>query len=292
MNELTSVVIPTYNRAATIERAIDSVLRQSYDNIEVIIVDDCSTDDTAAIVERYSDDRVHLYRLDKNAGACIARNKGIERARGRYIAFQDSDDEWFSNKLEVQIEQMVRDGAALSFCNFVKVDQSTSASLAFPVGLQEGIIDYSTLLTKSYVSTQCIVAETKCFEHIRFDPTMPRLQDWDIILALAQQFQICHVDQSLVNVYVQKESISAHPEKGIVALQKLWEKHAAAISANKETKRAWYIYLGNYKLANGDNPVSEYRNALKIRMSRDLQLKYILARLGLISTVYKKTGRL
>ena len=250
-----SVIIPTYNREKVIERAIFSVLNQvNCDFLEVIVVDDCSKDNTEEVVKGIRDSRIKFVRLEKNSGACVARNKGIELASGEYIAFQDSDDEWLPHKLEIQLSEMKKNNASVSFCSFYKINETLGTKIVFPQNVINGFIDYKTLLTKSIVSTQCIVAKRECFENTRFDPQMPRLQDWDIILSLAQKFKVLHVDQPLVNMYVQEESISAHPEKGIVALELLQKKHSVALAEDSEVRRLWHIYLGNYRLANGGNP--------------------------------------
>lgn len=97
---LVSVILPTYNRAYCIAPAIASVLRQTHSNLELIIVDDCSTDNTAEIVNAMDDDRVRLIRHERNRGAAAARNTGIAAARAALIAFQDSDDEWCITMLD------------------------------------------------------------------------------------------------------------------------------------------------------------------------------------------------
>ena len=102
-NGKVSVIIPTYNRADTIKRSIDSVLMQTYGDLEIIVVDDGSTDHTEQIVREYTDSRVRYIRTDGRYGANHARNIGIENAGGEFIAFQDSDDEWHSDKLEKQM---------------------------------------------------------------------------------------------------------------------------------------------------------------------------------------------
>ena len=99
-----SVIIPTYNRGHLINRAINTVLVQTFQDFEVIVVDDGSTDNTIEVVNRLSDDRVSLLKINENRGASFARNRGIELAAGRYIAFQDSDDEWKKDKLKKQIQ--------------------------------------------------------------------------------------------------------------------------------------------------------------------------------------------
>ncbi|RZV08823.1 glycosyl transferase family 2 [Natrinema hispanicum] len=98
-----SVIIPTYNRAATLPRAIDSALAQTIDDLEVVVVDDGSTDDTESVLAAYEDSRVRPVVHETNQGANVARNTGLEDARGEYVAFLDSDDEWHPEKLERQL---------------------------------------------------------------------------------------------------------------------------------------------------------------------------------------------
>ncbi len=96
-NPLISVIIPTYNRANFLGEAIESVLSQTYKNLEVIIIDDGSTDDTRQLIEKYTDKRI-IYLYQEHGGTSAARNKGIQEAKGEYIAFLDSDDIWLSPK--------------------------------------------------------------------------------------------------------------------------------------------------------------------------------------------------
>ncbi len=111
MQRLVSVVIPVYNRENTINRAIDSALSQTYSNVEVIVVDDGSTDKTVSIVKEYDDCRIKLICQKERGGANKARNVGIANSQGEYIAFQDSDDEWLPDKLRSQIEAMQSHGS-------------------------------------------------------------------------------------------------------------------------------------------------------------------------------------
>jgi len=98
-----SVIIPTYNRAATLGRAIDSALEQTIDDLEVVVVDDGSTDDTESVLAAYEDPRVRTIIHATNQGANVARNTGLEHVRGEYVAFLDSDDVWHPAKLERQL---------------------------------------------------------------------------------------------------------------------------------------------------------------------------------------------
>jgi glycosyltransferase involved in cell wall biosynthesis len=99
-----SVIIPTYNRAGLLKRAIQSVLNQIYQDFEIIIVDDASTDNTENVIESFKEHRIRYIKHESNKGAAVARNTGIKFANENYIAFQDSDDEWLPEKLEKQME--------------------------------------------------------------------------------------------------------------------------------------------------------------------------------------------
>jgi teichuronic acid biosynthesis glycosyltransferase TuaG len=117
MNHLVSIITPAYNCSATIEETINSVLQQSYSNWEMIIVDDCSSDNTVDIVSAYvrKDERIKLIRMEQNSGSAATRNTAIQRAKGQFIALLDSDDLWKPKKIESQLNFMVQNGYAFSF---------------------------------------------------------------------------------------------------------------------------------------------------------------------------------
>jgi len=113
--ELVSIIMPTYNCGRFIRESIDSVLSQTYTAWELLIVDDCSTDDTADIVSSYADARIHYMRNEHNMGAALTRNKALREAKGQYIAFLDSDDLWVPEKLEKQIAFMQHNKIVMSY---------------------------------------------------------------------------------------------------------------------------------------------------------------------------------
>lgn len=113
--ELVSIIMPAYNCGQFIKESIDSVESQTYTNWELLIVDDCSTDNTADIVDLYKDKRIHCIRNSQNLGAASSREKAIKMSQGRYIAFLDADDKWLPNKLEKQIMFMMQNNIALSY---------------------------------------------------------------------------------------------------------------------------------------------------------------------------------
>lgn len=122
---LVSIIMPAYNCENFISHAIDSVISQTYKNWELIVVDDCSIDRTAEIVKEYikKDCRIQYYKLDKNSGAAMARNKAIELAKGKYIAFLDSDDIWFPEKLRKQISFMEKNNYGFTCTSYTKIDE-------------------------------------------------------------------------------------------------------------------------------------------------------------------------
>lgn len=125
MKELVSVIMPTYNCGRFIRESIDSVLAQTYTNWELLIVDDCSTDETQRIVRTYTDARIRYTRNEQNMGAALTRNRALREANGRYIAFLDSDDLWLPTKLEKQIAFMQTSGYAFTYHNYIEIDEQS-----------------------------------------------------------------------------------------------------------------------------------------------------------------------
>ena len=119
-NALVSVVVPTYNRESTIVRSINSILEQTYQNLECIIVDDGSSDHTKDVVSQIEDSRVRYIKLNQNRGPSVARNVGIRESRGDYIAFNDSDDLWLPDKLEIQMAKLEAEAeAGMIYCSYL-----------------------------------------------------------------------------------------------------------------------------------------------------------------------------
>lgn len=123
--ELISIIMPTYNCGRFIKESIDSVLAQTYSNWELIIMDDCSTDDTKSVVHTYNDPRIHYLSNEHNMGAALTRNRALREAKGRYIAFLDSDDLWMPEKLEKQIAFMETNGYAFTYHDYIEIDEAS-----------------------------------------------------------------------------------------------------------------------------------------------------------------------
>lgn len=147
MNDLVSVIMPSYNTADYISESIKSVQAQTYTNWELIIVDDCSTDNTDEVVGAFlGDQRIRYLKNKKNSGAAVSRNRALREAKGRWIAFLDSDDLWAPEKLEKQIEFMEKNGYSFSYTNYEEIDmtgQKTGVKITGPKKITEtGMFNY------------------------------------------------------------------------------------------------------------------------------------------------------
>ena len=134
MNELVSIIMPSYNTEKYISESIKSVCIQTYKNWELIIVDDCSTDNTDKVVASIKDERIRYIKNKKNCGAANSRNRALKEAKGRWIAFLDSDDLWYPEKLEKQIDFMERNNYYFSYTNYEEIDESSNCKGRYVTG--------------------------------------------------------------------------------------------------------------------------------------------------------------
>ncbi len=210
--ELVSIVMPAYNCADYIEETLQSVLMQTYENWEVVVVDDQSTDDTKKIVKAFAtkDKRIRLLELEKNSGVAIARNRGIVAARGNYIAFLDSDDLWRKDKLKKQVSFMKERQYAFTFTSYDLIDEEGNA-------LHKGVmvpkkIDYNTLLYHTPIFTSTVMFDKRQLEHIRM-PLLANGEDVATWLKMLKKVPYAYgIQECLVSYRKRKQSLS----KGIV----------------------------------------------------------------------------
>lgn len=212
---LVSIIIPTYNRLHTLPRAIASVLAQSYTNIEVIVVDDGSTDGTDKYMEAVVDTRVKYVRLKENRGPAGARNHGVEIAKGEYVAFQDSDDEWIVDKLEKQMELLLKnpDTMQMVYCAMQGMYEDGSRgeilpSIKIPMDEKSGEI-FEYLLQTCMIGTVAMVVSKKSFQDIGgFCEVLKSLEDYEFSLRFAKKNGIGFVDEVLVIPHVSANSVN------------------------------------------------------------------------------------
>ncbi len=277
---LVSVVLPVYNRAGVVGRALESVLGQGFSDFELIVVDDGSEDDSLAVVESYDDKRVRVVALSENRGACAARNKGIELARGQYIAFQDSDDYWEPEKLEKQIKLFKEQpkGIGVLYCAFWRVYGENREYIPEEfIKEKEGDLSKSLLL-RNFITTQAAVVSRECFEQVGgFDEALSRFQDWELWLRIAEKYRFAYLDQALVEVSYTDESISSEQGRLLEAMRYIHQKHYRLY------EQAGSYYLAGMDFTYGHNlclagQMAEGRRHLARAVKRDkYNFKYLAA---------------
>ena len=179
--EKVSVIIPSYNSSSYIMDAVESALAQTYDNLEVIVADDASTDDTREVVKKVNDPRVKLIVRKENGGAAAARNSAIFVATGRYIAFLDSDDCWMPDKLAVQISKMQETAKHFSYTSYIARSEKLEALIDVP-----GETDYRRLLRGNIICTSTAVYDAGLLGKI-FMPDLTMRQDFATWLNILRQ---------------------------------------------------------------------------------------------------------
>jgi len=227
---MVSVVIPTYNREESIGKSVNSVLEQTYRDLEVIVVDDGSTDNTEAVLREISDKRL-IYVKQNNAGACVARNRGLKMAKGEYIALHDSDDVWHPDKLEKQVSVLSSTGADLVFCKYNRNEPGKEPKKA-PVQYKEGFLN--PVKTVYGIGTQTIIAKQEVFREFLFDVDMPRFQDLELLFRISKKYRIYCMDEALVEFNLGDSSISKKPEKLYKACTLLCKKHPEIVKEYRE----------------------------------------------------------
>lgn len=222
-----SVIIPTYNRAPLLKRAIESVLKQSFDDFELIVVDDASPDNTPDVVESINDGRIRYIRLKKNSGGPVARNTGIKKARGRFIALLDDDDEWLPHRLELQVkkfEEISREFGVV-YGGFYYVSQHDGRILGKRLPKVRGDV-YPHLLKENFIGSPTLLIRRECFKRAGlFDTTLTSSQDWDMWLRIARYYKFDYVGEIVANYYVHGRQISFNMRKYIPGRERFINKH-------------------------------------------------------------------
>jgi teichuronic acid biosynthesis glycosyltransferase TuaG len=203
-----SVIIPVYNRETYIQRTLDSVLHQTFQDIELIVVDDGSTDGSYDIVLRAAqqDPRVHPFRNDKNMGVAETRNRGIRQATGEYIALLDSDDIWLENKLHTQMNHIREKGCRLAYCGYGFFDKDGHRiGNTFQV---PPTVNVNQLLKRNVISCSTVLGERSLFLAHPFDKVYYHedLVAW--ISMLQECGEACGIDEELAEITIMKSSKS------------------------------------------------------------------------------------
>jgi glycosyltransferase involved in cell wall biosynthesis len=248
-----SVVMPTFNRAKELPRSIRSVLSQTFSDLELIIVDDASSDNTEEVIASFNDERIRYKKLLANVGGAEARNVGVSMARAEIVAFQDSDDEWACAKLEKTLAEFKNNEAiGAVFSKFIQIWEDGCRLM--PVGkhkFQSNDV-YKSLLWQNHVDTPTLVVK-KCYldEVGGFTSIMPRYQDWDLALKLARVTTMKYLHEPTILSYVTEGSITENSDAHCKALELIYELHRVYIDEDKALKADWLYRIGDAKISTG-----------------------------------------
>lgn len=206
--DMVSIITPTYNCGSYIAETIKSVLSQTYSNWEMIIVDDCSTDNTAEVVASFEDPRIRYHRLENNSGAAVARTKAMELAKGSFMAFLDSDDLWTPDKLERQLKFMSDNGVAFSCTAYDQIDKDSNplGKVIHPVKRA----GYNRVLLDCPVGNSTVMYDVKAMGKFKVPNIRKRNDDALWLAMLKKEKYIYGMDEVLMHYRIRPGSISVN----------------------------------------------------------------------------------
>ena len=204
-----SIIVPVYNAGRFLEQTLQSVIQQDFTDWELLLVNDCSTDNSVEIIHQHKEDRrIRLINLEKNSGAAVARNQGIKMARGRFLAFLDSDDLWMPDKLSKQLDFMERGNYGFSFTEIRMTDEEGT-----PISKVRFIpekVDYRYLLRRTVIATSSVMLDRQAIGDFSM-PLRRSGQDYATWLMLLRRVSYAYcLQEPLVNYRVVNHSLSSN----------------------------------------------------------------------------------
>ncbi len=282
MDNLVSVIIPTYNRSHYLPEAIESVLNQTYKDFEIIVVDDGSTDDTRDAAKKYKEKVRYIYQ--KNSGLPSALNTGIESSKGAYIAFLDDDDIWKESMLQRTVETLEKTredvGATYVDCRYFK-DSDKNKLIDKEMKHYSGDI-FEKLLQNNFIPVNTVLVKRVCIEKVGcFDETLPGYRDWDLLLRIAfAGFKFEFIDEPLALIRVHDANMSSQllrlKRGALKVIEKFENMHGKSLKKDYLIKRTlakrhlslgWYLTLHGYR----DEGREEIRMAVPMEAKQILQ---------------------
>lgn len=239
---MVSVITPVYNAEDFLSETIESVIKQTYKNFEYLLIDDCSTDNSAVIVKDYAeeDERIQYLRLEENSGAAVARNMGLEQAQGQFIAFVDSDDIWYPEKLETQLAFMKEYNEAFTYTKYEHITEEGQVESApeFPKKL-----DYSGLLKNTAIACSTVVIDRQVIGDFRM-PLVRKGQDTATWLRILRNHDYAYLVDDVLNQYRGREGSLSSDKIG--ALKRTWNTYRNIEKLPLHKAIYYFIfYIGN-----------------------------------------------
>ncbi|MBU0468562.1 MAG: glycosyltransferase [Candidatus Omnitrophica bacterium] len=269
-NPLISVIMPTYNRSNMAENAAKSVLEQSYKNIELIIIDDGSSDKTKDVINGLSDARIKYIRHDTRKGGSAARNTGIKASRGEYLSFIDDDNLWMPDNLELQYKAFSNSSPDIGIVYVWQEIRSfeNNELLWKTQPTLKGNLKGQFLYGQG-IGGMNFLTKRECFNKIGlFDEELKACQDWDILKRLSEHYSFDFVPKELIVYYIHQERISTNLESLILGRTRMVEKYLDEFKLYPEVLITHYKRIGKMYCINGtwEHGFEWFRKAIEINM--------------------------
>lgn len=270
---LVSIIIPTYNRATLIKRAINSVLAQTFQDFEIIVVDDASQDNTESVITSLTDNRIKYTKHQINLNGSAARNTGIKSAIGKYIALLDSDDEWLPNHLATKVSYLQNNNCQGIFGSYYIY---YSDDLIREISCQSQPADCSLaeyiLSGKGDTRTSTFVFEKDAIREILFDESLAKHQDWDLAIRFENVYQFnCEPTSTVIAHYDREQSISLSINH---EASKLFLNRYHSLLSEKTLARFYTIMLA-LRTLNSEGRNEQYQEYLHKAKSFSTKGKYL-----------------
>jgi glycosyltransferase involved in cell wall biosynthesis len=264
-----SVVIPTYNRPDSLHKAIRSVLQQSFQDFEIIVVDDASTMENQPVIQELSDPRIRYIRHSTNRREAGSRNTGIRNARGEYIAFLDDDDEWLPEKLQKQVAILDTNPPEVGvvYTGRFAIDRKSRKLIDRRIPVIRGDVLQDLFKHNFTTGGSSILARKACFDEVGlFDESLPNAVDHDMWIRIAKKYRFECVPEALVRYYVHPNRLNSNLEIIIQGWEVKLERYRRYFDQNPIHCSRHYRKLGTLNCLNGNSTKSRkaYRMAIRL----------------------------
>jgi glycosyltransferase involved in cell wall biosynthesis len=276
-----SVIIPTHNRAELLRSAIASVLNQTFQDFEIVVVDDASKDHTQEVIAHFNDARIKVICNQVSRGDAGARNIGIINSSSEYIALLDDDDEWLPEKLKTQVYLLDYSSPEVGgVCTHSLTIEKVSGRVIFTFNPEK-----DDLVKENFIRTSSILLRRACFKQCGlFDESMPTSSDYDLWIRMSEKFSFKIIKTCLVKYYIHERRLTSNYEKMINGMEMLFEKHNSFFNKNPKAYSQRYLHLGVLYCYNGEGQKGRKAFRKAMRMNPFEMRSYFNFSLSLLGT--------